>query len=101
MLRWKNFLNSVVPSLRSIVTFHSVNINKKLRTVKEVSKIIYESFSEILNYIALLGAKFVYSFPWELFFCFETLRVCLNNQNVIFNTLLTMTAVTLAVSLAV
>ena len=68
MLRWKNFLNSVVPSLRSIVTFHPVNINKKLGTVKEVSKIIYESFSEILNDIALLGAKFVYSFPWELSF---------------------------------
>ena len=46
MLRWKNFLNSVVPSLRSIVTFYPVNINKKLGTVKEVSKIIYESFSE-------------------------------------------------------
>ena len=30
--------------------------------------IIYESFSEILNDIALLGAKFVYSFPWELSF---------------------------------
>ena len=68
MLQWKNFLNSVVPSLRSIVTFHPVNINKKLVTVKEVSKIIYESFSEILNGIALLGAKFVYSFPWELSF---------------------------------
>ena len=68
MLRWKNFLNSVVPSLRSIVTFHPVNINKKLGTVKEVSKIIYESFSEILNGIALLGAKFVYSFPCELSF---------------------------------
>ena len=54
MLRWKNFLNSVVPSLRSIVTFHPVNINKKLGTVKEVSKIISESFSEILNDIALL-----------------------------------------------
>ena len=63
MLRWKNFLNSVVPSHRSIVTFHPVNINKKLDIVKEVSKIIYESFSEILNDIALLGAKFVYSFP--------------------------------------
>ena len=68
MLRRKNFLNSVVPSLRSIVTFHPVNINKELGTVKEVSKIIYESFSEILNDIALLGAKFVYSFPWELSF---------------------------------
>ena len=68
MLQWKNFLNSVVPSLRSIVTFHPVNINKKLGTVKEVSKIIYESFSEILSDIALLGAKFVYSFPWELSF---------------------------------
>ena len=68
MLQGKNFLNSVVPSLRSIVTFHLVNINKKLGTVKEVSKIIYESFSEILNDIALLGAKFVYSFPWELSF---------------------------------
>ena len=56
MLRQKNSLNSVVPSLRSIVTFHPVNIN----TVKEVSKIIYESFSEILNDNALLGAKFVY-----------------------------------------
>ena len=65
MLQGKNFLNSVVPSLRSFVTFHPVNINKKLGTVKEVSKIIYESFSEILNDIALLGAKFVYSFPWE------------------------------------
>ena len=64
MLRQKNSLNSVVPSLRSIVTFHPVNIN----TVKEVSKIIYESFSEILNDNALLGAKFVYSFPWELSF---------------------------------
>ena len=68
MLRRKNFLNFVVPSLRSIVTFHPVNINKKLGTVKEVSKIIYESFSEILNDIVLLGAKFVYSFPWELSF---------------------------------
>ena len=68
MLRWKNFLNSVVPSLRSIVTFYQVNINKNLGTVKEVSKIIYESFSEILNDIALLGAKFIYSFPWELSF---------------------------------
>ena len=68
MLQLKNFLNSVVPSLRSIVTFHPVNINKKLGTVKEVSKIIYESFSEILNDIALLGAKFVHSFPWELSF---------------------------------
>ena len=68
MLRWKNFLNSVVPSLRSIVTFHPVNINKKLGTVKEVSKITYKSFSEILNDIALFGAKFVYSFPWELSF---------------------------------
>ena len=68
MLRWKNFLNSVVPSHRSIVTFHPVNIIKKLVTGKEVSKIIYESFSEILNDIALLGAKFVYSFPWELSF---------------------------------
>ena len=68
MLRWKNFLNSVVASLRSIVTFHPVNINKKLGTVKEVSKIIYESFSEILNDIALLGAKFVCLFPWELSF---------------------------------
>ena len=68
MLRQKNFLNSAVPSLRSIVTFHPVNINKKLDTVKEVSKIIYESFSEILNDIALLGAKFVYSFPWEMSF---------------------------------
>ena len=68
MLRWKNFLNSVVPSHRSIVTFHPVNINKKLDTVKEVSKIIYQSFSEILNDIALFGAKFVYSFPWELYF---------------------------------
>ena len=64
MLQWKNFLNSVVPSLRSIVTFHPVNINKRLGTVKEVSKIIYKSFSEILNDIALLGAKF----PWELSF---------------------------------
>ena len=64
MLRQKNSLNSVVRSLRSIVTFHPVNIN----TVKEVSKIIYESFSEILNDNALLGAKFVYSFPWELSF---------------------------------
>ena len=62
------FLNSVVPSLRSIVTFHPVNINKKLGTVKGVSKIIFESFSEILNDIDLLGAKFVYSFPWELSF---------------------------------
>ena len=70
MLSWKNFLNSVVPSLtcRSIVTLYLVNINKKLGTVKEVSKIIYESFSEILNDIALLGAKFIYSFPWELSF---------------------------------
>ena len=68
MLRWKNFLNSVLPSLRSIVTFHPVNINKKLGTVKEVSKMIDESFSEFLNDIALLGAKFVYSFPWELTF---------------------------------
>ena len=68
MLQGKNFLNSVVPSLRSIVTFHPVNINKKLDTVKEVSKIIYESFSEILNDIALLGAKFVYSFSWEASF---------------------------------
>ena len=68
MLRWKKCLNSVVPSLRSIVTFHPVDINKKLGTVKEVSKIIYESFSKILNDIALLGAKFVYSFPWELSF---------------------------------
>ena len=68
MLRWKIFLNSVVPSLRSIVTFHPVNINKNLGNVKEVSKIIYESFSEILNDITLLGAKFVYSFPWELSF---------------------------------
>ena len=68
MLQWKNFLNSVVPSLRSIVTFRPVNINKKLGNVKEVSKIIYESFSEILNDIALSGAKFVYSFPWELSF---------------------------------
>ena len=67
-LRQKNFLNSVVPSLISIVTFHPVNINKKLGTVKEVSKIIYESFSEILNDIALLRSRFVYSFPWELFF---------------------------------
>ena len=68
MLRRKNFLNSVVPSLRSIVTFHPVNINKKLGTVKEVSKIINESFSEILNDIALLRAKFIYSFSWELSF---------------------------------
>ena len=68
MLPWKNFLNSVVPSHRSIVTFHPVNINKNLGTVKEVSKIIYESFSETLNDIALLRAKFVYSFPWELSF---------------------------------
>ena len=68
MLRWKNFLNSVVPSLRSIVTFHPVNINENLGNVKEVSKIIYELFSEILNDITLLGAKFVYSFPWELSF---------------------------------
>ena len=68
MLRWKNFLNSVVPSFRSIVTFHPVNINKKLGTVRKVSKIIYEPFSEIFNDIALLGAKFVYSFPWELSF---------------------------------
>ena len=68
MLRRKNFLNSVVPSLRSIVTFHPVNINKKLGTIKEVSKIIYESFYEILNDIALLEAKFIYSFPWELSF---------------------------------
>ena len=67
MLRWKNFLNSVALSLRSIVTFHPVNINKKLGTVK-VSKIIYELFYEILNGIALLGAKFIYSFPWELSF---------------------------------
>ena len=58
----------MVSSLRFIVTFHPENINKKLDTVKEVSKIIYESFSEILNDIALLGAKFVYSFPWELSF---------------------------------
>ena len=26
------------------------------------------SFSEILNAIALLGAKFIHSFPWELSF---------------------------------
>ena len=71
MLRWKNFLNSVVPSLRSIVTFHPVNINKNLDTVKEVSNIIYESFSEILNDIALLGAKLVYSFPCELSFALK------------------------------
>ena len=68
MLQWKNFLTSVVPSLRSIVTFYPVNINKNLSTVKEVSKIIYESFSETLNDIALLGAMFIYSFPWELSF---------------------------------
>ena len=37
MLRWKNFLSSVVPSLRFIVTFHPVNINKKLGTVKDLS----------------------------------------------------------------
>ena len=62
MLQGENFLNSVVPSLRSIVTFHPVNINKNLGTVKEVSKIIYESFSEILNDIALLGANsFIHS----------------------------------------
>ena len=97
MLRQKNSLNSVVPSLRSIVTFHPVNIN----TVKEVSKIIYESFSEILNDNALLGAKFCLFIPLGVVFCFKTLRVCLNNQNVLFNTFLTMAAVTLAVSLAV
>ena len=68
MLQRENFLNSVVPSLRSTVTFHPVNINKKLGTVKEVSNIIYESFHEILNDIALLGAKFVHSFPWDLSF---------------------------------
>ena len=66
MLRWKNFLNSVVPSLRSIVTFHPVDINKKLGTVKEEK--YQRSFSEILNDIALLGAKLIYSFPWELSF---------------------------------
>ena len=42
MLQWKNFQNSAVLSLRSVVTFHPVNINKKLGTVnEEVSKIIF------------------------------------------------------------
>ena len=41
MLQWKNFQNSVVPSQRSVVTFHPVDTNKTLGTVKEeVSKII-------------------------------------------------------------
>ena len=38
---------------------------KKLGTVKEE---VSRSFSEILNDIALLGAKFISSFPWELSF---------------------------------
>ena len=67
MLRWKNFLTSVVPSLRSVVTFHPVDINKKLGNVKEEK--YQRSFSEILNDIALLGAKLINSsFPWELSF---------------------------------
>ena len=65
MLRWKNVLNSVVHSLRSIVTFHPVDINKNLVLLK---KKYQRSFSEILNDIDLLGAKFTYSFLWELSF---------------------------------
>ena len=65
MLLWKNFQNSVVPSLRSIVTFHPVDINKNLVLLK---KMYQRSFSAILNGIALLGGKFIYSFRWELSF---------------------------------
>ena len=63
MLRWKNFQNSVVPSLRSAVTFHPVDIMKHLVLLK---KKYQRLFSDILN--AKLGAKFIYSFPWELSF---------------------------------
>ena len=97
ILLWKNFQNSVVPSLWSVVTFHPVDINKSLVLLKDKYQ---RSCSEILNAIALLGAKFIYSFRWELSFVFQPWE-CLNNQNVLFNTFLTMAAVTLAFFLAV
>ena len=65
MLQWKNFQNSVVGSLRSVVTFHPVDIIKNLVLLK---KKYQRPFSEILNDIAVLKAKFAYSFPWELSF---------------------------------
>ena len=44
-------------------------------------------------------SSFIHSLGSSLLF--KTLRVCLNNQNVLFNTFLTMAAVTLAFPLAV
>ena len=42
--------------------------------------------SKILNVIGLLGAKFIFFIPLSTVFCSKTLKVCLNNQNVRFNT---------------
>ena len=82
MLQWKNFQNSVVPSLRSVVTFHPVDINKKLGTVKEeVSKIIFCNF----EWHCSLGSEVHLFIPLGVVFCYKTLRVCLNNQNVFFS----------------
>ena len=47
-------------------------------------------FSEMLNAIGLLEAKFVFfKIPLEIVFCFKILKVCLDNENVLFNTFLT------------
>ena len=53
------------------------------RHIKKFQKL----FSEILNAIGLLGGKFVLliSLSFFLAFCFKILKVCSNNQNVLFN----------------
>ena len=75
-----------------------MDINKKIGTVKEeVSKIIFCNF----EWHCSLGSEVHLFIPLGVFFCFKTLRVCLNNQNILFDTFLTMAAVTLAFALAV
>ena len=48
-----------------------------------------KEFAETLNVIGLLGAKFVILIPARIACCCKILKVCLNNQNVLFNTFLT------------
>ena len=47
------------------------------------------NFSEILNAIGLLGAKLIFFIRFRIAICFNILKACSNNQNVLFNIFMT------------
>ena len=55
-------------STLTLIRHNFSSSGRKQKNLVLLKKKYQKSFSEILNAIALLGAKFIYSFPWELSF---------------------------------